>query len=270
MRRSPRPRRSDARPGWPTRLVDLVVADRAAAGRSAGRSGVTALTTSPAVERARRPPPWRRCPSPARRPAAGRGPAPRPPAAAARGPPVSRAPARAAPAPGTSSRSMTASTARAAAAASGWPPKVVAWSPGSKAAATSRRAQQAPMGTPLPSALAMVTTSGATPKCWKPNHAPVRPRPGLHLVDHEQEAALVAQARGRPGSTRRSAGLTPPSPCTGSSSTAATVGSMAASSASRSFQATWRKPSGSGWNASCLAGWPVACSVASVRPWNEP
>ena len=31
-----------------------------------------------------------------------------------------------------------------------------------------------------------------------------------------------------------------------------------------------RKPSGSGWNASCLAGWPVMCSVASVRPWNEP
>ena len=32
-------------------------------------------------------------------------------------------------------------------------------------------------GTPLPSALAIVTTSGTTPKCWKPNHRPVRPRP---------------------------------------------------------------------------------------------
>ena len=32
-------------------------------------------------------------------------------------------------------------------------------------------------GTPLPSALAMVTTSGRTPKCWKPNHRPVRPSP---------------------------------------------------------------------------------------------
>ena len=27
---------------------------------------------------------------------------------------------------------------------------------------------------------------------------------------------------------------------------------------------------GSGWNGSCLAGWPVAWSVARVRPWNEP
>ena len=58
---------------------------------------------------------------------------------------------------------MTASTARAAAVASGWPPNVVAWSPGPKAAATSSRAQQAPIGTPLPRALATVTTSGRMP-----------------------------------------------------------------------------------------------------------
>ena len=45
------------------------------------------------------------------------------------------------------------------------------------ARATSARAQQAPMGTPLPSALAMVTTSGTTSKCWWPNQRPVRPRP---------------------------------------------------------------------------------------------
>ena len=36
-------------------------------------------------------------------------------------------------------------------------------------------AQQAPTGKPLPIALAMVTTSGTTPECWKPNHSPVRP-----------------------------------------------------------------------------------------------
>ena len=28
--------------------------------------------------------------------------------------------------------------------------------------------------------------------------------------------------------------------------------------------------SGSGWNVSCFCGWPVAASVVSVRPWNEP
>ena len=66
------------------------------------------------------------------------------------------------------------------------------------------------------------------------------------------------------------AGFTPPSPCTGSSSTAATRSSIAAASASRSSNATWRKPSGNGWNVSCFWGWPVAASVVSVRPWNEP
>ena len=89
---------------------------------------------------------------------------------------------------------MTASTARAAAAASGWPPKVVAWSPGSNASATSARAQQAPMGTPLPSALAIVTTSGRDAEVLEAEPLAGAPEAGLHLVDHEQQAALVAQA----------------------------------------------------------------------------
>ena len=73
---------------------------------------------------------------------------------------------------------ITSSTARAARAASGWPPNVVAWSPGWNAAATSARAQHAPIGMPLPSAFAIVTMSGRTPSaCSKPNHRPVRPRP---------------------------------------------------------------------------------------------
>ncbi len=66
------------------------------------------------------------------------------------------------------------------------------------------------------------------------------------------------------------AGLTPPSPCTGSSNTADTDGSSDASNASASHHATCRKPSGSGQKTSCFAGWPVACSVARVRPWNDP
>jgi hypothetical protein len=55
------------------------------------------------------------------------------------------------------------------------------------------RAHIAPTGNPLPIAFAMVTTSGTMPACWKPNHLPVRPKPGLHLVDHQQQPALVAQ-----------------------------------------------------------------------------
>ena len=72
---------------------------------------------------------------------------------------------------------MVASVARAAASARGWPPKVEPWSPGPNAAATSARAQQAPTGMPLPSALAMVTTSGSSPWAWKANQCPVRPSP---------------------------------------------------------------------------------------------
>ena len=72
---------------------------------------------------------------------------------------------------------MTASVAFTAASASGCPPKVEPWSPGPNAAATSARAQQAPTGMPLPSALAMVTTSGSNPWAWKANQWPVRPSP---------------------------------------------------------------------------------------------
>ena len=61
-----------------------------------------------------------------------------------------------------------------------------------------------------------------------------------------------------------------PRPARARCSTAATLGSIAAASASRSPKATWRNPSGMGWNGSCLVGWPVAASAASVRPWKLP
>jgi len=51
---------------------------------------------------------------------------------------------------------------------------------------------------------------------------------------------------------------------------AATDPSTAARMASRSPHATWRKPSGIGWNGSCLVGCPVAASAARVRPWKLP
>ena len=120
-------------------------------------SGRTALTSSPSAS-AR--PATALARSPSRR-AASSSPAPRTsttPGSAA-SPAASRAPARWA-RPHTSSSSMTASVARAADSASGWPPKVEPWSPGPNAAATSARAQHAPTGIPLPSALAMVTMSG--------------------------------------------------------------------------------------------------------------
>ena len=39
----------------------------------------------------------------------------------------------------------------------------------------------------------MVTTSGTTPRRWWANQAPQRPEAGLHLVDHEEDPALVAE-----------------------------------------------------------------------------
>src|SRR6185437_10086442 len=56
-------------------------------------------------------------------------------------------------------------TASPAAQETGLPPKVDAWLPGMKLAATSSRASMAPSGKPPPSALARVMMSGLTPKC---------------------------------------------------------------------------------------------------------
>ena len=106
--------------------------------------------------------------------------------------------------------------------------------PGAKAAATSARAQQAPTGTPLPSALAMVTTSGSIAGVLEAEPPARAAQAGLDLVDHEQDAALVAQLAHRAEVVRRRRDHAA-SPWMGSSSTAATrAGSHAASRASRS------------------------------------
>ena len=52
-----------------------------------------------------------------------------------------------------------------AAHASGLPPYVVPWSPGTSAFATFSFARNAPIGPPQPSAFATVTISGFTPYC---------------------------------------------------------------------------------------------------------
>ena len=82
------------------------------------------------------------------------------------------------------------------------------------------------MGTPLPSALAMVTTSGTTPSRWWANHAPQRPRP-VCTSSTMKSMPRSSQSRRTPWKYSAVAGFTPPSPCTGSSSTAATDGSSA-------------------------------------------
>ena len=230
--------------------------------------GVTALTTRPRVEggggHVRGRP--RRASSAARS-----SPRPRTDATPGRAasPSARRAPARVARA-GTSSASITASAARAAAAARGWPPKVVPWSPGTKATATSARAQQAPMGMPLPEGLGHGDDVGPDALVLEPEPLAGAAQAGLDLVEHEQHVALVAQPAdvGQPALGRH---VDPALALDGlDQHRAPPSGSTAASMASMSPRATWRKPSGRGWKGSCLAGWPVAARVASVRPWNEP
>ena len=58
---------------------------------------------------------------------------------------------------------MVLTVVAAAAVTNGFPPNVAAWVPGTKLSAMCRFANIAPMGTPLPSAFAIVITSGTTP-----------------------------------------------------------------------------------------------------------
>ena len=155
---------------------------RRSAGSGASRSavGVTALTTTPSSRR-------RRATVAASHPmASGRA---RPRAAGpARGPPatpseraewraVSRSPACRA-RPGTSSRSMIAEHGagrrgrRAVGRRRSWRGRPARTRRPRRPGPSTRRS-----ASPLPSALAIVTTSGRTPKCWWPNHSPVRPSP---------------------------------------------------------------------------------------------
>ena len=94
--------------------------------------------------------------------------------------------------------------------------------------------------------------------------------PGLHLVDDEQRLALVAQpAHAVEVLGRRGLHAALALHRLEQHGRDAVVDAPRAS-ASRSSNATWRNPVGSGWNVSCFCGWPVAASVVSVRPWNEP
>src|SRR3989442_2364188 len=124
-------------------------------------------------------------------------------------------------------------TSRATPATSGPPPNVVAWSPGLSAAATALVTRTAPMGSPPASGFARVRMSGTTPACSYANSVPVRPRP------HCTSSKMTATPRESHNSRRNpshsaSTGRTPPSPCTGSTMTAALRGADTARSTARS------------------------------------
>jgi hypothetical protein len=115
----------------------------------------------------------------------------------------------------------------------------------------------------------MVTTSGRISSCWWAKKRPVRPIPDwISSTISSTPAWRVSSrtARRYPGGGTR----IPASPWIGSTRTAAVSGPMAAARASTSPNGTWENPGGNGWNGVCMAGLPVAASVARVRPWKPP
>ena len=89
---------------------------------------------------------------------------------------------------------MIASVSMPARIASGPPPNVVPCWPGPKTPAARPPVSSAPIGTPEPRPLAKVITSGrdAGPLVGEPLAGAADA--ALHFVDHQQPAALVAQA----------------------------------------------------------------------------
>mmetsp|Transcript_18707 Transcript_18707/g.46467 ORF Transcript_18707/g.46467 Transcript_18707/m.46467 type:complete len:218 (+) Transcript_18707:611-1264(+) len=120
----------------------------------------------------------------------------------------------------TSLSQMYLATAKPAAQARGFPPYVLAWSPGPKVLAASPLAIMAPIGTPPPKALAEVKTSGTTSSCSCPHRVPVRPIPAW-------TSSIMRRAPASSHSSRAfakkalSPGMIPPSPWRGSSRIAA-------------------------------------------------
>src|SRR5881296_2367400 len=119
-----------------------------------------------------------------------------------------------------SGSAMVCTTASATLETSGPPPNVVAWSPGLRAVAIASRRSTAPIGSPPASGLASVRRSGTMPVCSYANRVPVRPSP------HCTSSKMMATPRESHSSRRNpshsgSTGRTPPSPCTGSTITAA-------------------------------------------------
>src|SRR5262252_70137 len=205
---------------------------RISGGASRMASGCTALTRNPASRQAASTAAatgWAST-------AASHSPSPRTPASSGWPvPPSPRARYRPTDAAWASSpsRSMVSSTASAAAHATGFPPKVLPWSPLRSAVPAAPSPMHAPIGSPPPSPLASVSTSGTTPAAWLANQAPVRPMP-LWISSITSSAPAAWQASRAPRRYPAGAGTTPASPWPGSRKTAAHSGVTAEVSAARS------------------------------------
>ena len=168
----------------------------------------------------------------------------------------------------TPSLSNASCTASAAAETSAVPPKVLAWVPGVSVSAYLRFVMKPPIGRPFAIALAIENASGSTPKLCQAKRVPIRPMP--HCTSSKSSRMSFSSQSARTCFRySRSAGRMPPSPCTGSRTTAQVLSLTAFFSASISLNGTCRKPGISGSKPLRYFARPVAASVARVRPWNE-
>ena len=90
------------------------------------------------------------------------------------------------------SPSITSRVASPAAQATGLPPKVVPWVPGGQRSKSARSAIRPPSGKPEAMPFANSRTSGATPRRGGGEHLPGAADAALHLVEHQEDAVLVA------------------------------------------------------------------------------
>ena len=124
--------------------------------------------------------------------------------------------------------STTSSTALPTAMASGLPPKVVPCVPTRHALGGLAVARQAPSGKPPPMPLAIAMMSGVTPGPLVGEELAGAADAGLHLVEDQQQAVLVAELRASAQAAARRNGRMPPSPWIGSIRIAPVSGPIAA------------------------------------------
>src|SRR5262249_30366361 len=157
-------------------------------------------------------------------------------------------------------------------AASGLPPNVDVCSNGSRLSGsyTAAVATTADTGTtPPPNALPASRMSGDTPSESTPHHDPSRPMP-VEISSTTSNAPAASHAS-RTSARYPSAGSrTPPSDCTGSSSTAHSPGrpATASTTAAASPNGTRTTPGTSGSNGSRYRRRPERLSAPNVLPWN--
>ncbi|OEI70208.1 Uncharacterized protein Cus16_0834 [Curtobacterium sp. ER1/6] len=164
-----------------------------------------------------------------------------------------------------SARSISSRTAFATRVPSGLPPNVEPCCPAENSSDAQPNVTSAPIGKPPAMPFAIVTASGVKPCPWNVNQLPVRPTP-VWISSRTNSAPCSSVSRRAVCRKPSGRSTTPASPLIGSTMSAATVSSIAASSAS-TVESMCSTPGTIGRKSSCSAGLPVSASAPIVRPW---